>query len=89
MPLAVVIVGITHWHAPRYMQMLAARGARLVGASDEDAIAGAAVAEQAGIESNPVAVVQRMAHSGSTQRCVGLDWCIQYQSIAAHYSGAT
>ena len=49
MPLAVVIVGITHWHAPRYMQMLAARGARLVGASDADAIAGAALAEQAGI----------------------------------------
>ena len=49
MTLSVVIVGITHWHAPRYMEMLAARGASVVGACDIDAIAGAAVAGKAGI----------------------------------------
>ena len=49
MALAVVIVGITHWHAPRYLRMLEGRGARVVGASDADAAAGAGVAVREGI----------------------------------------
>jgi predicted dehydrogenase len=48
--LNVVIVGITHWHAPRYVQMLRKRGAQLVGASDADAHAGAGAAARHGID---------------------------------------
>lgn len=44
MPLTAVIVGITHWHAPRYAHFLAARGVRLAGASDAHPQAGAAAA---------------------------------------------
>ena len=44
MPLTAVIVGITHWHAPRYAHFLAARGVRLAGASDAYPQAGAATA---------------------------------------------
>ncbi len=53
MPLSVVIVGITHWHAPRYVRMLGARGVRLLGASDADAQAGAAAAAKHGIAFEP------------------------------------
>ena len=49
MALSVVVVGITHWHAPRYLRMLAARGARVMGASDADPVAGARVAESHGV----------------------------------------
>ena len=51
MALSVVVVGITHWHAPRYLRMLAARGARVMGASDADPVAGARVAESHGVSS--------------------------------------
>lgn len=53
MPLAIAIVGITHWHADRYVRMLAARGARLAGASDADPAAGAAAAARHGIAFSP------------------------------------
>jgi len=49
MPLAVVIAGITHWHAPRYVRMLRARGVHLAGASDANAQAGAAAAARYGV----------------------------------------
>ena len=49
MTLDVAIVGITHWHAPRYLRMLATRGLRLVGATDADPAAGARVAGEHGI----------------------------------------
>ena len=50
MALSGAILGITHWHAERYARMLAARGARIVGASDGDALAGAAAAARHGLD---------------------------------------
>ena len=44
MPLTAVIAGITHWHAPRYVRILRARGVQLLGASDWNAVAGAIAA---------------------------------------------
>jgi predicted dehydrogenase len=49
MPLSVAVVGITHWHAERYVQVLRQRAARLTGASDADPAAGARAAERYGI----------------------------------------
>lgn len=49
MPLNVVVVGITHWHAPRYVQMLASRGVRFVGATDARNVEGLAAANRHGI----------------------------------------
>ena len=46
MPLTAVIAGITHWHAPRYVRMLRARGVRLLGAADADTGRGRAAAER-------------------------------------------
>ncbi len=53
MPLAIAIVGVTHWHAERYIQMLTRRGARFVGASDIDPVAGAKAAARYGIPFTP------------------------------------
>ena len=53
MPLSIAIVGVTHWHAERYVRMLRARGATLVGASDADPTAGAAAASRHGIAFDP------------------------------------
>ena len=53
MSLAAVIAGITHWHAPRYVQYLRDRGVRIVGASDADADAGAAAARRHGLRFDP------------------------------------
>ncbi|MFN0163569.1 MAG: Gfo/Idh/MocA family protein [Burkholderiales bacterium] len=53
MPLTVAIIGITHWHAPRYVQHLGARGVRLVGATDVDPVAGRAAAERFGLAFEP------------------------------------
>lgn len=46
MPLTAVIAGITHWHAPRYVRILRARGVRLLGAADADAGAGRAASQR-------------------------------------------
>ena len=51
--LSVVIVGITHWHAPRYVRMLGARGVKLSGASDADPVAGKDAAQKQGIDFHP------------------------------------
>ena len=53
MTLSVAIVGITHWHAPRYLRMLSRRGVKWVGASDIDAVAGAKIAAGHGIAFRP------------------------------------
>ncbi len=47
--LTAVIAGITHWHAPRYVRILRARGVSLLGASDADHGAGQAAAGRFGI----------------------------------------
>ena len=49
LPLSAVIAGITHWHAPRYVRILRARGVRLLGAADADAGRGRAAADRHGI----------------------------------------
>lgn len=49
MPLNVAIIGITHWHAPRYVQMLGRRGVRFVGATDARPREGASAATGHGI----------------------------------------
>jgi len=46
LPLTAVIAGITHWHAPRYVRILRARGVRLLGAADADAGAGRAASQR-------------------------------------------
>jgi predicted dehydrogenase len=48
--LRVVIVGISHWHAPRYIEALRARGVRLVGVSDLDVETAGRRAQQLGCE---------------------------------------
>jgi predicted dehydrogenase len=53
MSLAAVIAGITHWHAPRYVQYLRERGLRIVGASDADPAAGQAAAQRHGLHFEP------------------------------------
>lgn len=53
MPLTIAIVGVTHWHTERYVQMLSKRGARFVGASDADPVAGAKAASRYGIDFTP------------------------------------
>lgn len=52
-PLTAVIIGITHWHAPRYVEHLGARGVRLVGAADADPVAGRAAADRFGLAYEP------------------------------------
>lgn len=49
MPLTAIIAGITHWHAPRYVRYLGARGVRLIGASDIDAHHGGETARGFGL----------------------------------------
>lgn len=49
MPLNVAIFGITHWHAPRYVQMLTRRGVRFVGATDARPREGASAATSHGV----------------------------------------
>jgi len=44
MPLTAVIAGITHWHAPRYVRILRARGVHVLGSSDTRAPEGAQAA---------------------------------------------
>lgn len=46
--LRVAIAGVTHWHAPRYLQSLAAHDTAIVGVSDHDEPAGARHAEKIG-----------------------------------------
>lgn len=60
MTFSAVVVGITHWHAPRYLRMLGQRGVRVVGASAADAAAGAKVADGHGIpfQSDTAALLQ-------------------------------
>ncbi len=53
MTLTAVIAGITHWHAPRYVRILGARGVRLLGASDADPMLGRAAADRYGISFVP------------------------------------
>lgn len=53
MPLTAAIAGITHWHAPRYVQFLRERGVRLVGCSDADPVAGAEAAQRYGLRFEP------------------------------------
>jgi predicted dehydrogenase len=48
--MTIAIVGVTHWHTERYVQMLTKRGARFVGASDADPVAGAKAAARFGID---------------------------------------
>jgi len=48
--LRIALVGVSHWHAPRYAEALRARGALLCGASDTDAAAGASAAARLGID---------------------------------------
>jgi len=49
MSLSIAIVGVTHWHCERYVQMLTRRGARFVAASDADPVAGAQAASKYGV----------------------------------------
>jgi predicted dehydrogenase len=51
--LNIAIIGVTHWHTERYVQMLGKRGARFVGASDIDPVAGAKAAARYGIDFTP------------------------------------
>ena len=53
MTLTAVIAGITHWHAPRYVQYLRERGVQIVGASDADPTAGRAAAQRHGLRFDP------------------------------------
>ncbi|MBL8385171.1 MAG: Gfo/Idh/MocA family oxidoreductase [Burkholderiales bacterium] len=53
MPLSAAILGVTHWHAPRYVKHLGARGVRVIGASDADAQAGRAAADRLGLAFAP------------------------------------
>jgi predicted dehydrogenase len=48
--LRIALVGVSHWHAPRYAEALRARGALLCGASDTDHAAGATAAARLGVE---------------------------------------
>ncbi len=48
--LRIALVGVSHWHAPRYAEALRARGALLCGASDTDPAAGATAAARLGVE---------------------------------------
>lgn len=48
--LRIALVGVSHWHAPRYAEALRARGAALVGAADTDREAGELAAKRLGIE---------------------------------------
>ena len=49
MTLCLIIVGITHWHAPRYVQMLRKRGIRVLGCSDVNVLDGQKKAADHGI----------------------------------------
>ncbi len=49
MPLNVALIGITHWHAPRYVQMLSRRGVRFIGATDARSTEGAAATARFGM----------------------------------------
>ncbi len=49
MALCLIIVGITHWHAPRYVQMLRRRGITIVGCSDVNVLDGQKKAAEHGI----------------------------------------
>jgi predicted dehydrogenase len=46
--LRIAIAGVTHWHAPRYLESLAAHDTEIVGVSDHDESAGARHAEKIG-----------------------------------------
>lgn len=46
--LRVAIAGVTHWHAPRYLEALAANDTEIVGVSDHDEAAGARLAQKIG-----------------------------------------
>lgn len=48
--LRVALVGVSHWHAPRYAEALRARGALLCGSSDTDAAAGERAAARLGVD---------------------------------------
>ncbi|MBI1773718.1 MAG: Gfo/Idh/MocA family oxidoreductase [Proteobacteria bacterium] len=61
MPLAIAILGVAHWHAPTYAQILGELGHRVVGSSDGDATAGALQAQKLGLafESSTEALLDR------------------------------
>ena len=46
----VAVVGVSHWHAARYIEAMRARGVELVGASDTSHQAGAAASQRLGID---------------------------------------
>lgn len=49
MPLNVAIIGVSHWHTPRYVQMLGRRGVHFIGATDARQDEGIAAANRFGI----------------------------------------
>ncbi len=53
MPLSIAFVGVAHWHAPIYLEIVKALGCPVVGASDLDAVAGQAACQRLGLDFTP------------------------------------
>jgi len=60
-PLRIVVVGVGHWHAPRYLAGLRALGERIVGISDPDPAVVGRVAAELGVpaDTDGLALVER------------------------------
>ncbi len=53
MPLSVAFVGVAHWHAPIYLEIVKTLGCPVMGASDLDAAAGQAACQRLGLDFTP------------------------------------